>query len=460
MGGNVHRVVSGRGRFILWTLCLAAIAAAGPSVALADAWFPHPATAQWSYHWTDTRYNPLGTTDAVTVDSADSVTCGWQLQWTGDIRVPVPGTLGATTDQPDDGTVCFQDANTGLRNTGWSADGPPGNEPSLCRGAEACVNTLGSTLDAVIWGGRTPVLPEPLLRGASWVSTGGQNGTVSSHSEYLGRQTITVPAFPAGIRAAVTRSQITMHGTPGDRYGSGTRTTWWGYGIGPLRMVFDHVDGAITRAQLTATNLAAAHPPPDRNDFPMTAGLTGTYRWTNPRYLKTPEIDRVTVAAAGGRAARFTATTISGPLRATGHDVFSLGLDGLRATATDTAVTRSRLPRLGGGQRVATPLDLMTYGVDPVLPAYPVIGTVRPGPGAPAPRPGGVIGTSRILGVRTVRVPAGRFSALEVRSVLTEPGHPFGTGVRTMWFSPTRGLVKLVFDHADGSVSTVVLVGR
>jgi hypothetical protein len=29
-----------------------------------------------------------------------------------------------------------------------------------------------------------------------------------------------------------------------------------------------------------------------------------------------------------------------------------------------------------------------------------------------------------------------------------------------MWFSPTRGLVKLVFRHGDGSVSTVVLIKK
>jgi len=66
----------------------------------------------------------------------------------------------------------------------------------------------------------------------------------------------------------------------------------------------------------------------------------------------------------------------------------------------------------------------------------------------------------RVVGVREIRVPAGRFAALEVRSVLTQPGHPFGSGVRTMWFAPGVGLVKLVFHHRDGSVSTVQLIKR
>jgi hypothetical protein len=60
--------------------------------------------------------------------------------------------------------------------------------------------------------------------------------------------------------------------------------------------------------------------------------------------------------------------------------------------------------------------------------------------------------------VRTVRVPAGKFQALEVKSVLTQRGHPYGSGTRTMWFAAGRGLVKLVFRHRDGSVSQVQLL--
>jgi hypothetical protein len=57
-----------------------------------------------------------------------------------------------------------------------------------------------------------------------------------------------------------------------------------------------------------------------------------------------------------------------------------------------------------------------------------------------------------------VHVPAGTFRALEVTSVLTQRGYRFGSGVRTCWFAPNRGLVKLVFRHGDGSVSVVQLI--
>jgi hypothetical protein len=45
-----------------------------------------------------------------------------------------------------------------------------------------------------------------------------------------------------------------------------------------------------------------------------------------------------------------------------------------------------------------------------------------------------------------------------VRSTLTQKGFPFGSGTRTCWFAPGKGLVKLTFAHRDGSVSTVELV--
>ena len=67
-------------------------------------------------------------------------------------------------------------------------------------------------------------------------------------------------------------------------------------------------------------------------------------------------------------------------------------------------------------------------------------------------------GSSRIVGVERVTVPKGTYQALVVTSQLTQPGFKFGSGRRTMWFAPDIGLVKLVFKHGDGSVSTVELI--
>jgi hypothetical protein len=70
----------------------------------------------------------------------------------------------------------------------------------------------------------------------------------------------------------------------------------------------------------------------------------------------------------------------------------------------------------------------------------------------------GVTGTSAVLGVQKVKTPAGTFAALAVRSTLVQAGFPWGSGTRTSWFAPNKGLVKLVFRHGDGSVSDVELL--
>jgi hypothetical protein len=101
----------------------------------------------------------------------------------------------------------------------------------------------------------------------------------------------------------------------------------------------------------------------------------------------------------------------------------------------------------------------MTFGFNPVIPAYGIPGTTWTSDTASRDfAVYGVTGSTTVLGVRTVKVPAGTFQALVVRSVLQQPGFRFGSGTRTSWFAPGRGLVKLEFRHADGSVSLVDLL--
>lgn len=101
----------------------------------------------------------------------------------------------------------------------------------------------------------------------------------------------------------------------------------------------------------------------------------------------------------------------------------------------------------------------MTFGFNPVLTANPVAGDHWT-----ATRPSrdfstyGVTGESHVLGVQRVSVPAGTFQALAVRSSLAQSGFPYGSGTRTSWFAPGKGLVKLVFAHGDGSTSVVELL--
>jgi hypothetical protein len=439
-------------------LCAVVCAVATPS-ALADDWFPHPAGAQWTYRWQDATYNPNGTTENVSVNSASSG-CGWQLTWTGDTQIPLGSTSnGPVLDSPDNGTMCFEDQNYGLVNTDWSSTPPPINEPPLCASASQCPNSLSSTLYMVIWGSRSPVVSEPLLQGTTWTATGGGDNSVTSVNQYLGMQSVKVPAFPNGVLAAVVRSQIALAGTPGDDFGSGNRTTCWVYGVGPVKVEFDHVDGAVTTSELQSTTLKPLPVRSDADYFPLTAGLKNTYWWTNTKHLRQPEVETVSVAKAVNRSAQVTVKSVSGPIRAAGSYVFSLRLDGLRNTYGSTsAASLAKFPRLGRNRHFFNPLDLMTFGFNPVLPAYAVAGTKWSSGNPRDWQIFGVKGYTTVIGIRTVRVPAGSFRALEVRSVLTQRGYPFGSGVRTMWFAPGRGLVKLLFRHRDGSTSLVQLL--
>jgi hypothetical protein len=70
----------------------------------------------------------------------------------------------------------------------------------------------------------------------------------------------------------------------------------------------------------------------------------------------------------------------------------------------------------------------------------------------------GVNGSARVLGVQKVKVPAGTFDALVVRASLSQPGFKFGSGTRTSYFVAGKGLVKLLFRHGDGSLTTVDLL--
>jgi mono/diheme cytochrome c family protein len=439
----------------------AAIPAATPA-GTGGSWYPHPADATWAYQWSDTVYAPTPTTELVTVASSSGST--FQLAWTT-----------AGLNNPDNaissqGTADFQETDSGLVNTNWSSTLPPPQFPVLCSQAANCSNSLSSVIYNVIWGSRAPVLEEPLVRGFTWTSTGGAASDVSSTSSYLGQQKVTVPAFPAPVTAAVVRTQITQAGAIGDPYGSGVRTVWWVYGVGPVKVEFDHAGGGsapITTAVLETTNQTPASPPDDLDYFPFRQNRTLTFSWTNSKYMTVPEVEMFTVDTVVNNSARFTVASVTGPIKVAGNYGFTTRASGItNLWGTTSSATLAKFPALGpSGQpkskriRFITPFDLMDFGFNPILTAYPTVGeswgSTRPSADFTT---FGVTGESSIVGERTVRVPAGSFRALEVRSTLKQPGFPFGSGTRTSWFAANVGLVKLVFRHADGSVSTAELL--
>jgi hypothetical protein len=451
----------------VWGRSLVLAALAGAALALAPAagansWLPHPADATWTYKWSDSVYAPTATTEKVTVK--ESKGAAFTLAWT-------------TQDQgnPDDavvtaGQVKFQETNVGVINTDWSSTPPPPAFPVLCSTATQCPNALSSTYYNVIWGSRSPVLAEPVVKGLVWSSTGGAQGDVSATSTYQGTEQISVPAFPGPVTAAKIQTQITQAGALGDPYGSGLRTIWWVYGVGPVKIEFQHAGGAgapVTTAELQSTNQVPADPPTDLVYFPVKKGDTLTYRWTNKKHLPKPEVEKFTVDAVVNGSARFTAKSVSGPIKLVGSYGFSSRLDGVtNLWGTTQSATLVKFPPLGPAsapkdkrRHFITPFDLMTFGFNPILTAYPKAGDTWA-----AAQPSrdfstfGVTGQAKILGVQTVKVPAGTFQALAVRSTLQQAGFPYGSGTRTSYFAPDRGLVKLVFAHADGSISIVELL--
>ena len=448
---------------VVFAACVVALAVVSP--AAADGWLPHAADATWSYQWTDSVYNMTPTNEKVTVKETKGQS--FQLAWT-------------TVDQGNDGgapisvgVVYLADSQGGLVNIdpGWASNAAPPGFPILCASQSQCGNSLASTWYQIIWGTRTPLLAEPMLKGTAWSTTGGAANDVSSSSDYVGTEMVTVPAFPMPVLAAKIRTEITQAGAIGDPYGSGVRTVWWVYGVGPVKTMFEHSGGVgapVTTSVLQSTNQTPKPPPVDADYFPLALTVKGVYRWTNARYLKKPELESFKIEQVSNGTARISVKYVSGPIKVAAAYGFTRRLDGItNIWGVSKSASLAKLPNLGPAalpevkrRHFRTPFDLMTFGFNPLIPAYPAQGSTWAG-GPAAGRDYsiyGVTGTATVLGVKTVTVPAGTFSALVVRTTLSQPGFPFGSGTRTSWFAPKRGLVKLEFDHADGSVSLVELI--
>ncbi len=443
-------------------VCAIVVALTFPAAAGADGWLPHSKDDTWTYSWTDTVYQPDPTIEKVTVKGGSDAK-QFTLEWTTEGQESPSG-------KTSKGTVSFLQSTGGIENTDWSSNPPPSNFPVLCPQTAGCNNSIASAWYLVIWGGRSPVLAEPLLKGMTWSSTGAAQGDVTSSTTYLGTEKVKVPAFPGGVLAAKVRAEVTQAGARGDPYGSGVRTVWWVYGVGPVKSEYQHnggSDAATTTAVLTATTLEPKDPPSDVNYFPLKKGTKLTYRWTNSKHLKKPVVEAYTIDDEVNASARFSVKTISGPVRAAGTFGFAFRLGGLTNLWGSTkAATVATFPPLGPSalpedrrRHFFTAFDLLTFGFGPVLPAVPTPGATW---GSKNPSRDfsvyGVEGSTKVMPVQSVTVPAGTFKALPVVSSLEQKGFPFGSGTRTSWFAPGKGLVKLVFKHRDGSVSTVELL--
>jgi hypothetical protein len=310
-----------RSGLVLLAVVAAALTPVSPAAA-AD-WLPHPADATWTYQWTDSVYNTTPTSEKVTVK--DQKAGSFTLAWTTVDQ-------NNATDAPTSvGQVVFQDTGRGIVNTDWSSNQPPTNFPVLCASITQCGNSLASTYYNVIWGSRAPMLVEPMLKGTTWISTGGFQNDVTSSSTYAGTEQITVPAFPMPVVAAKVQTQVTQAGALGDPYGSGVRNVWWVYGVGPVKVEFQHAGGnaAVMTSVLQSTNQAPAPPPPDANYFPLTVGTRFTYQWTNTKHLSKPSVTVFKVDQVANGSARVSVQSALGPIKLKGAYGFTLRTDGV-----------------------------------------------------------------------------------------------------------------------------------
>jgi hypothetical protein len=419
-------------------------------------WLPDSDGATWTYRWSDGTYSPTPTTERYTF--SQRVATAFRVAWTTD------GLGNPSGSVQEAGTMDFNRTDAGLIATSWSSAPPPPQFPVLCAEPGGCPNTLAGSFFMLIWGTRTPTLAEPALLATRWSALGGGNNDVSSDNRYLGTERVIVPAFPQGVVATKVQSDITQAGALGDPWGSGTRTVWWVYGVGPVQITIGHVGGDEQISQLVGTNLKPLAPPPNANYLPLNVGQKMRFRWRNSRYMPSWSKQELDVSQVVNNTARVDVKSLSGPIRAAGSYIFSTRLTGVTNVSGFTkAATKLKFPGLGplslpAAQRrhFFTPFDLMVYGFNPVLPAYPAVRQAWR-----SSRVGrdfavfGVDGSSQISGLTRVRTPAGSFDALTVKSLVTQQGSRFGSGGRTSYFAPGVGLVKLVFRHRDGSVSTV-----
>jgi hypothetical protein len=365
---------------------------------------------------------------------------------------------------PSAGTLDLQHTDAGLVNLSYQSTPPPLVFPILCASASDCGNSLAAAAHLLIWGSRSPVLAEPLLRRSRWGARGGADNDVVSDNRYGGRERVTTPAFPAGIEAAKVESRITQAGAIGDPFGSGVRTVWWVRGVGPVKIELRHAGGELSRAELQSTNLAPLALPSDVSLMPLNRGDTATFRWRNNRHMRRWSVQRFSVSEVVNNTSQVAVTHVSGPIAVAGSYVLSTRLSGITLISGATrAATRAKFPRLGPRGAPAadrlhffTPYDLMVYGFNPIVPVGAAKGATwrssRHGRDWKLFR---VSGASRVTGTQRVRTPAGTFETTVVRSTLKQRGYRFGSGVRKSFFAAGKGLVKLKFRHRDGSVSTV-----
>ena len=237
---------------------------------------------------------------------------------------------------------------------------------------------------------------------------------------------------------------------------NGTRYLWFAKGVGLVKMRYEHANGIITEAELTALNV-----PSESDDyFPMNSGNTWTYKWQNNYFDETfvadvqiEEMDEELYLTA-------ESTTANGK---------ELGDTKILITKTDTLLTLQERGSSSQGYlnpRQNSPIDrrVLFHNVASLnLFPYPLTA------GKTWAQTGAWWGSQARVTIEPseeVTVSAGTFSmCLKHKTVITDASAPAQSegvtavinGTRYLWFAKGVGLVKMRYEHADGSLTEAEL---
>ncbi|MFC1549567.1 hypothetical protein ACFL4R_01705 [Nitrospirota bacterium] len=228
----------------------------------------------------------------------------------------------------------------------------------------------------------------------------------------------------------------------------GTRTLWFASGVGLVKMVYAHESGNMTVSELQSYEIVV----PESSYFPLTAGNRWVYEWTTG--YSTGSIIETYIVFDSSESER---GDIAGTKLVKTTFDYSLSASGASGHVPEPEAYSLMYLALGSPLITNSPALKDTWTSDVPL------GHIT-----------GWTGTSIIESVdETVSVAAGTFNGCirlrtDISGDVTEfpVGWPvtaetnaFARGTRYIWFAPGVGIVKIEYQHEDGTTSNIELTG-
>lgn len=180
--------------------------------------------------------------------------------------------------------------------------------------------------------------------------------------------------------------------------------------------------------------------------FPLGVGNQWVYSWTNDVYAPSPIIENIVITEQVSSLYKMRA--------------YHIGAEGEFRIITTTGYQWDLWYSSHGSDPFPLPMYLIPYYLrvpTNLLPASFQVEDTWTGTG----QYGGTAytGTTTVVTNTATVSASGRIytNCLQLHTVINGP-HPFGAGTRDAWFAPDVGLVKLVYNHNDGSVTRAELL--